>query len=231
MEMASTNLQEELGQLGDELCALAAAAAEAVTNAAMMLQYNDAKAALALRKSSELINARRLQIQGRAYSVRVAQRPFGRDLRLLTSIPDVCKELDRIGWYAQAIAELAARRDGPETPALFADLQLMAFQAANIVQGAVRTFVNQDPLAAQFIAAQVALVEASYNKIYCEGLDHIVAEPASREHVRLIFTAAHNLQCVARHIAPVWAGTMFVATGDRSQPAYMKADKVVLAVQ
>ncbi len=112
MDMGSTNLEEELRQLGDDLLAVAAITADAILNSVEMLRYKDEKRLLALTKSVEVVHARQFQIQRLAYSIRVAQLPYGHDLRLLTSIPDVCIELGRIGRYAQAIAELAARRDG-----------------------------------------------------------------------------------------------------------------------
>lgn len=231
MDMALTNLQEKRGQLSDALRGLAAVAADAIVHATMLLRYNDEATALILAKSNELIQLKLLETRDFTLALHAVQRPLGSDLRLLQAIPDVCRELDRIGWYAHAIAQLAARRDGHETPALFTDLQLMASQAAIMIEGAVRAFTDQELQTAQFLAIQVGAFDTAFNQIYCEGLDLIAAEPASEDHVRLIITAAHDLRCIAGRVARVCERTFFAVTGDWPQTNYVKVDEPLLTVE
>ncbi len=107
----------------------------------------------------------------------------------------------------------------------------MARRTADILQRAVSAFINQDLQSAQFIVTQAALVDAAYYRVYCEGLDYVEAEPAIVEHVRLQFTVAYDLQCVAHHIAHLCERTSYIVMGEWPRLTKFTADDLLVAVE
>lgn len=231
--MTSFVLNDKLQPLGEDLRVSAALAAAAIANATTLLGGNGETSMTArmLIRNIERLDSKCFDAKRAAMAVLATQPVQQGDRRFLTSIPDICLEISRISRYSWSMAELAARRDPLETPALLACFQDMALQAANFLRRAVGAFVDQDLQAARMVATEIALLDSLYDEIYYESLDTIAAEPASAQRARLLLTAAHNLQCIGRHIKHMCEDTIFVETGDWPKTPYIRADELLAAVQ
>lgn len=227
--MVSTDWEDGIRQLRDDLLAVADLTAEALRNAIAILRSRDKEAALAQAKSIELVHSRLVIDRNAALALLGAKRPEGRGKLILKALPDVCLQLDRIGWYAQGIVQLAARPDRLEAPALLVDLELMSCQIADLLRQAVRAFAYQDSHPAQIAAAQIPLLRTLADQIYYEGLKYMIEVPATTERVRLLLTASHDLQCVARRVGRICDQAFLAAAADLRQAPTLTLSDVVLA--
>jgi phosphate transport system protein len=141
------------------------------------------------------------------------QQPSDHDLRVLTSILDLCTELERIGDYAKGNSKILLRSGGLGMPKLLKSLQNMARKAVDMLHRAMEAFIREDMETARSIMREDDLVDAFYEQIYFEAIDHVVEDPANIERINYVLWVAHNLERVADRTSNVCERTIFIVTG------------------
>src|ERR1700690_3666726 len=101
--MEHKTLKLQIQELQDDVVTLGKLGGDAVLIAANALKDDDLETAQSVIKKDILINSLRFEIESGTIAVVATQQPEDHDLRQLTSIMDLCIELERIGDYAKGI--------------------------------------------------------------------------------------------------------------------------------
>jgi phosphate transport system protein len=151
-----------------------------------------------------------------------AHHPHPHDLRRLTSMLDMCTELERMGDYAKGLASINLRSEGLSLPKVLADLHHMAEKAVDMLHRAISAFVKEDIDAAVHLIGEDNLIDALYRQIYYEALDIAVDDPKKIEWVNFVLWSAHNIERFADRVTNICERTIFVVTGklNELQPAH-----------
>ena len=214
--MNGNTLEVQIKKLKDDLLTLGLMVEAANVTAATALMENDQETARALINNDALINGMRFGLESGVINALSTQHPSAHDIRVLTSILDLCTELERIGDYAKGISIILLRSGGLGMPKLLKDLQYMARKAVDMLHRAMEAFIREDVEAARSIIGEDDSIDAFYEQVYFEAMDQVVGDPANLERINYLLWAAHNLERIADRTTNVCERTVFVVTGRTS---------------
>jgi phosphate transport system protein len=229
--MEPKTLKQQMTELQDEIELMASWVGDAVMMAVTALKEDDMEAARLAIKRDISINSLRFEIEAGTIAVIATQQPAGHDLRLLTSILDLCTELERIGDYAKGIANIHLRSGGIGMPKLLKDLHYMAKKSAGMLQSAMEAFKVDDIETARSLVSEDDLIDELYEQIYYEAIDLVVEDPANIERINYILWIAHNIERVADRSTNVCERTIFVSTGEISELSLDEVESFSAEVQ
>lgn len=229
--MEHKTLRDQIQELEEDMLALSSWVADAVLAAITALRDDDLEATHDVIKKDIEINYRRFEIESAAIAVVATQQPVEHDLRVLTSILDLCNELERIGDYAKGIANIHLRSGGLGMPKLLKDLHYMGNKAVGMLQRAMQAFVMEDMETARSIVMEDDLIDDLYEQAYFEAIDLIVDNPTNIERINYALWVAHNLERVADRATNVCERTIFNATGEISELSKDEVENFTAEVQ
>ncbi len=160
------------------------------------------------------INKKHFQIEEDVITLIATQQPMARDLRLLAAILEVTTELERMGDYAKGIARITVRIGAHELLKPIREIPPMAEVCIDMLHKALQAFVKRDAEAARAIPKEDDQVDAFYNRIYRDLMDHMISDPSSVDHANHMLWVAHNLERVADRVTNVCERIVFVVTGE-----------------
>ena len=211
--MIQNNLGEEIAQSKDQLLILGSMVEQAMTDSIRALKNHNFEASQRILKRDQIINQKRYQIEGDIIAVIATRQPAAHDLRVLTSILDMCNDLERMGDYAKGIATINLRSGGLSLPKVLEDLEYMANHAVDMLHRSLTAFIELDVDAAHQIAFEDNLVDSLYEQVYYEVMDFVIENPSQMERANFVLWSAHNIERLADRVTNICERIVFVATG------------------
>lgn len=220
MSIKEVNL--EIGNIRDEILVLSSMVEKAMIDSSLALKEHNFDVSGKILHGDLQINKKRFALEGIIIAFIATQHPTPYDLRRLTSMLDMCSELERMGDYAKGLASINLRSEGLHLPRVLADLHHMAGKAVDMLHRAISAFVKEDVDAATSLIEEDNLIDALYRQIYYEALDIAVGDPKKIEWVNFILWSAHNIERFADRVTNICERTIFVVTGKLNdlQPAH-----------
>lgn len=212
--MPREHYDQQLRSLQDELLRLASQVEAAIGRAVAALQSQDVVEARRLIAEDDQIDRAQYAIEDRALHLIALQAPLATDLRLISAIISIASELERMGDYAEGIAEIAIR--GASEPLLkpLIDIPRMATIAQRMLREALDAFVRRDAEAARQLAGMDDEVDQLTTTIQNELLGMMIANPQHSERALHLMFVAHNLERVADRATNIAERLIFLVTGD-----------------
>lgn len=211
--MPREHLDHLINQLKDEVLILESMVRESILNGVKALLTKDKKLGKQVTKNDRLINEKRFQIENECLITIATQQPMAGDLRVLASILEIVTELERIGDYAKGLSKVSKKiKEQPIIPVM-EKLNGMAEVAVDMLQRAVKAFVEGDVETARAIPALDDKVDKGFNKIYKGLIEYMVENPETIEYVNHLQWAAHNIERMADRVTNICERTLFIETG------------------
>jgi phosphate transport system protein len=206
-------LDHELSLAKDELLLLGSMVEQAVLDSVAALKDQDLEKSKVILENGKTINSKRYEIERFTIAMIALQQPAARDLRRLTAIIDLSREVERIGDHAKGIAAIHLRFGGLGLTGLLKDVYHMSLKTVDMLHRSLTAFMLEDPDFAESISKEVSLVDELYLQLYNEVLDSVVDDPRTIERVNSILWVGHNLERVADRVTNICERVIFVATG------------------
>ncbi len=222
--MIQNNLGDEIAQSKDQLLILGSMVEQAMTDSIRALKNHNFEASKRILERDQAINQKRYQIEGDIIAVIATRQPAAHDLRALTSILDMCNDLERMGDYAKGIATINLRSGGLSMPKILEDLEYMANHAVDMLHRSLTAFIELDVDAAHQIAFEDNVVDSLYEQVYYEVMDFVIENPSQMERANFVLWSAHNIERLADRVTNICERIVFVATG-QMQPIEEMAQK------
>lgn len=154
------------------------------------------------------------QIEQNCVNLMALQAPVSQDLRLLSALMQLVRDLERIGDYAQDICEVAVQLfPYPEQP-VTDRVALMLDRCRAMVALSLESLSSLDLESAKSIREKDDLVDADYESIYTS----LVQEPDLRhgvEPIVLLTLVIRYLERIADHATNVGDRITYIITGER----------------
>ena len=153
-------------------------ATQAAHRAIYALSTLDLPAARAVKHDDRSTDRLRYEVENACLVLIATQQPVARDLLTLTMAMYVAVELERCGDYAKGVAKAARRIIGNNAsvePIKPYNLVEMEACASDMLQRAVNAFVNDDPLVAQIVLQDDAVVDRHYGELRTRVIGDMVA--------------------------------------------------------
>ena len=202
-----------LEQLKDDVLILESMVREAILNSVRSLMTNDTKLAKQVIRNDQVINEKRFQIENECLITIATQQPMAGDLRTLASILEIITELERMGDYAKGIAKITKFTKNEETPPPMEHLTPMTEIATEMLQKAVKAFVEGDVDAAREIPGRDDVIDEYFNKIYKGLVKYMIKRPEGIKLANHLQWAAHNVERMADRVTNICERTLFIETG------------------
>lgn len=185
----------------------------AVRDALWSLERNEPIFARQIIANDNVIDELRYQIETNALSVITRQQPMARDLRVVSMFLELASELERIGDYAEGIAELVIRCI--ELPALDqpAQIKTMALKAQAMLRDALDALHERDPQAAERLEHSDDEIDGLYREVLAWTFATMRSQPDYVERAMYYLWIAHNLERIADRTINIGERTSFIATG------------------
>ncbi len=186
---------------------------QAILGSVDALHQRDLESARKIYKDDQIINNKRYELESNALITVATQQPMAIDLRILASIIDIAGELERIGDYAKGIARIVIRL-GDQTPLRqLVHIPKMAELTADMLQRAIRAFVELDEDTALSIPKEDDQIDILYNKVYHELLDLMINDQKVIDRATFHLWVAHNLERAADRVTNICERTVFTTSG------------------
>lgn len=216
--MASISPRETLDRAIDELLAEVIVQGDmvkdALFNAVNALKDQNISKAKVIYDGDRQINQKHFEIEEEVITLIATQQPMARDLRLLAAILEVTTELERMGDYAKGIARITIRIGEEDLLKPVESIPAMAMVCIDMLDRALKAFVERDADAARSIPDEDDQVDNFYNQIYRALMDHMISNPSNIDRANHLLWVAHNLERVADRVTNVCERIVFVVTGE-----------------
>jgi phosphate transport system protein len=213
--MQRKTFHQEMHDLKDEILLLSSMVEQAVMSSTAALKDNDLERAYQIYSNDIHINRKRFEIETSIMVLIATQQPIAHDLRLLAACLDICTELERMGDYAKAIANINIRSEGLSLPRILRDMYSMAEKDVDMLHRAMTAFVDEDIQAAKAIIQEDDVIDECYSSLYYEAIHHILGDPRNIERSNYVIWAAHNLERFGDRVTNVCERVIYIVTGER----------------
>jgi phosphate uptake regulator/aminoglycoside phosphotransferase len=205
--------------LSDHLFMMGKTVQAQIRGAVEAFQKGDAALARRISARDDYLDNLNTQMEEEGYRLLATMAPGSFEHHLLVGTVRVAKNLEKIGDYAENIAQQALHLvgqagDGPQTfPSL--DLQLPTEVAVLAVGEAVEAFIEQDPAGAKRVCKR----EVELDRLFKERLEGVLAAletPGSRPRplVTLLFLLKY-LERIGYAVLNIGETTLYLTTGQK----------------
>ena len=207
-------LDNKIRELNDNILELGSFVEQAVRDCVNALAERDLESAKVIYDQDKMINEKRYEIERKALITVATQQPMATDLRRLSSIIDIAGELERIGDYAKGIARIAMRLGDQPPLKKLVDIPKMAQITADMLNRALKAFVELDEEAGRTIPREDDQIDVLYNLVYKDLLELMIADRDNIDRATFHLWVAHNLERAADRVTNICERTIFTISGE-----------------
>jgi phosphate transport system protein len=212
--MTRTVFDSELQQLQDDLLVLGIMVERAILKAVEALKQRNLEEARRIIDGDKELNKKRFAIESASIILIATKQPMAGDLRTIAAVLEIAGELERIGDYAKGIAKITLNMGSEPHIKPLIDIPRMADKVCDMLNRALRAFVERDLKAARAIPADDDEIDALYDQVFRELMTYVIADPRVIERVNYLIWVAHNLERSADRVVNICERIIFTITGE-----------------
>ncbi len=191
------HFHEELARLKSRILDMSSMAEDLVRTAIEALRERDAAKAEAVVLADNELDALEIEIDDASIHLLALQQPMARDLRLITMVMKICKDLERVGDHAVNIAQSVAHLNSQPSLNTFPEIEEMARIAREMLSDALDAFVRSDSLAAREVCRRDDRVDALQDSLFRILLTHMMEDPRRIGPSLSLLLVSRNLERIA----------------------------------
>ncbi|MEL6776037.1 MAG: phosphate signaling complex protein PhoU [Cyanobacteria bacterium J06597_16] len=154
------------------------------------------------------------QIEVDCTNLLTLEAPVTQDLRLVSALMQMVRDLERIGDYAKSIGSIAIKLFPYPIHACMGDIETMLDRCRSMVALCLRSLSELDPVAGRSIKQKDDVVDDDYARLYAQLIDS-PCTTGTVEPVVLLVLVIRSLERIADHATNVGKRVTFVVTGER----------------
>ncbi len=211
--MPRAHYDQQLRELEDDLLRMASMVESSIGRAVEALKTQNVDAARQIIAEDDVIDRAQYALEDKALSLIARQAPIATDLRLISAVISVASELERMGDYAEGIAEITIR--GAREPLLkpLVDIPRMAEVVQRMIRHALDAFVRRDIEAARQLNAMDDEIDAITTQVQNELLQLMMNDSRNTERAMQLMFVTHNLERLGDRATNIGERLIFLVTG------------------
>ena len=206
---------DDIAQLRASISQMGGLAEQAIADAILALQRNDAELAKRVRDADRTIDAIEAEAERLAVRIIALRAPMANDLREVVAALKIAAVLERVGDYAKNIAKRVPLIVSETRIEPIAILPAMARMASEMVRAALDAFAARDAEAAIRVCESDQALDNYYDSIFRTLITHMVENPETISQVAHLMFVAKNLERIGDHATNVAEMVYFAATGTK----------------
>lgn len=205
--------KQDLEKLKKKLLEMAAVVEDMVGKSVKSLKDKNMLLSQEVVNTDEKVNDMEIEIDNMAIRILALYQPEAADLRAVTMIMNINRELERIGDHAVSIAEMAMFLSERHEIKPLNDIPRMAEKSVEMLKESLDAFVNQNADLAVQVCKKDDIVDNLEPQIVRELITFIMAEPGIIDRaLRYIYIARH-LERVADLATNIAEDAYYITTG------------------
>ena len=154
------------------------------------------------------------QIEVDCVNLLALQAPVSQDLRLLSALMQLIRDLERIGDYAEDLGELAIKLFPYPSHECIPQVKVMAERCRAMVAMSLVSLSNLDVKSGLDLKIQDDLIDDDYDSLY-DTLAHQPQPETGVEPIILLVLVIRHLERMADHATNIGRRVAYVVTGQR----------------
>lgn len=211
-----TQYENQLKELNAELIEMGSLIETAINTAVEALIEKDKEKCEFIESHDEVINAKEKHIETLCFKLLLHQQPVASDLRLISSALKMITDMERIGDYAQDIAELAFRLSEFEHIYKLKYFEKMGKVCSYMVTECINAFVDKNSLRASALAETDDIVDDLFAVVKDELVNVILENRSHSEQAVDLIMIAKYLERIGDHAVNIAQWAIFSITGQKS---------------
>ena len=212
--MSRLDFNLQLKQLQQDVLRMGALVESSVVMAYQSLFENDLEAASRIAIQDKVIDRYYRQIEVDCTRVIALQSPVAQDLRLVSTLMQLIRDLERIGDYAKDLGELAMRLAAYPRPECLDRVQVMTQRCRLMLSNSLEALTNLDAELGLQIKAQDDAVDDDYESLY-NALAQKSDVRGPIEPYMLVLLMIRHLERMADHTTNIGQRVAYIVTGVR----------------
>ena len=211
--MARELFKEYIRGLENEMMDMGRMVVGAIDRSVQALKGRDVAAAKKIVDDDLLINKKRWEIEEKCIKLIALQQPVASDLREIIAALNIITDLERIGDYAEGIAQIVIMLGDEPLVKPLVDIPLMAQKGIDMLNRSLQAFINRDSDSALKICNEDDEVDKLYEQTYHQLLKCMIEKPDTITKATRLIWAAHNLERIADRVTNICERTVFLVKG------------------
>lgn len=175
----------------------------------------DLEAAKDIAGVEKQIDAYYRQIELQCASLLTLQSPVAQDLRLVSAFMQLVRDLERIGDYAEDLAEIAIKLFTYPPHGCLPQMEMMSHHAQAMLAASLEALADLDATAGQAVKVLDDEVDNAYDRLY-ETLAYQRDIKGVVEPILLLVLAIRHIERMADHATNIGQRVTYIVTGHRS---------------
>ncbi|MGH2953189.1 MAG: phosphate signaling complex protein PhoU [Solirubrobacterales bacterium] len=211
---ARVNYQEELETLETRALEGLDMVADQLDKATEAVEHQDTELAELIIANDDVIDGRYLEVHQSIITLAATQAPVATDLRVISALLHVMKNIERMGDQCVNVAKLIplAGHEPPADDRILKDVVTMGKQVKTQISQAKRAFAERDVALARSLVGQDDLVDDLNKEIFHIALE-IGDDHDRREWAMTMILAARALERIGDNTVDIGEQVAFVVTG------------------
>lgn len=174
----------------------------------------DLEAAQAIPLLDKQIDRYYRQIELECSTLMTLQSPVARDVRILSAFMQLVRDLERIGDYAEDLAEIAVKLFPYPPHACLPEIEVMSHHAQAMLAASLAALADLDATAGQAVKVLDDKVDTAYETLY-QTLAYQRDIKGVVEPILLLVLAIRHLERMADHATNIGQRVTYIVTGHR----------------
>ncbi len=205
--------RRELQEIQNDVLRMGNDVTRAIDNSIVALKNRDLRLAHKVIADDAEINRQRFEIEDKCVKLNSAQRLDTDDFRLIVAVLNIITELERVGDYADGIANIVIMiGDEPPLKPLI-DIPRMAEITNDMVTKSIQAFVSRDIELAKRVISMDTVVDGLYDQVFRELLTFMMIDPKTINRATRLIWVTHNLERAADRATNIGERVVFMITG------------------
>jgi phosphate transport system protein len=209
-----TNFDRQIKQLQRDVLRMGALVESSCSLARQALFDRDLEAPQQITDQDIQIDALYRHIEQSCVSMIALQSPVAQDLRLLSAIMQLVRDLERIGDYAEDLGEIAVRLFAYPTPVYMPQLRAMCDRCRAMLAMSLAALSDLDAHSGLAIQRADDAVDHDYETLYNQ-LAQQRDVPGIVEPIVLLILVIRHMERMADHATNIGKRVAYIVTGER----------------
>ncbi len=210
----TTHFERSLKQLSQEVLRMGALVEQSFRLAHQALFATNLEALGEIAKLEDQIDRYYRQIELDCAKLMALQRPVARDLRQVSAFMQLIRDLERIGDYAQDLAELSLKLVPYPSHALLPEVAVMSHHAQGMLATSLVALAELDAIAGCQVKDMDDVVDCAHDSLY-ERLAKARDIKGVVEPILLLGLVIRHLERMADHATNIGQRVSYIVTGQR----------------
>lgn len=214
-EFTQTNFERQLKRVQQDVLRMGALVENSCWLARLALVQRDLDAAARIDQQDKAVDQLYRQIELDCVNLMALQAPVSQDLRMLSALMQLVRDLERIGDYANDIGELAVKLFPYPEHTCIGQVQLMLDRCRAMLAMSLEALSDLDAHVAQEIKVKDDMVDSDYETLY-----HLLVQETEVTHgvepIVLLVLVIRYLERMADHATNIGTRIVYIVTGERN---------------